>query len=63
MSGPESGHFSEPFKGKDGQWYFNLKSGNGEIVMASEGYESEEGARGGISAAVRAVMDATQGEG
>lgn len=63
MSSAESGHFTAPFKGKDGKWYFNLKASNNEIVMASEGYETEEGARAGISAAVRAVMDSTQAEG
>jgi len=63
MSNAESGHFSEPFKGKDDQWYFNLKSGNGKIVMASEGYESAASAREGIDAAKRAFSDASQADG
>lgn len=63
MSAPESGHFSEPFEGKDGQWYFNLKSGNNRIVMASEGYETKEHAEEGIDAAKRAFSDASQADG
>jgi uncharacterized protein len=42
--------YSDPFCGKDGQWYFNLKAANGEIVSQSEGYESREAAAKGIEA-------------
>jgi uncharacterized protein YegP (UPF0339 family) len=28
----------EVFKGTDGQWYWHLRAGNGEIVTQSEGY-------------------------
>lgn len=34
--------------GADGDTYFHLKAGNGEIVLQSEGYDSDEGALSGI---------------
>ncbi len=34
--------------GEDGQTYFHLRAGNGEIVLASEGYASKAGANDGI---------------
>ncbi len=41
------------FKGIDGQYYFNLRARNGEIVLQSEGYTTKESATKGI-ASVRA---------
>ena len=38
----------ETFVGKDGQYYFHLLAGNGEKVLASQGYASASGAQGGI---------------
>ncbi len=38
----------ETFVGKDGQHYFHLLAGNGEKVLASQGYASAAGAQGGI---------------
>lgn len=38
------------FKGSQGQWYFNLKAPNGEIILASEAYQTRGGAQGGIQA-------------
>ena len=38
------------FKGSDGQFYFNLKAPNGEIIGRSEGYTSKQGALNGIDA-------------
>ncbi len=38
----------ESFKGSDGQTYFRLRAGNGEIVLQSEGYASPGGAESGI---------------
>lgn len=38
----------EIFVGQDGQYYFHLKAGNGEIVLASEAYQTEQGADNGI---------------
>ncbi len=37
------------FKGNDGQYYFNLKAGNGHIVLQSEGYTSKAGAENGVA--------------
>jgi len=36
------------FKGSQGQWYFNLKAPNGEIILASEAYQARGGALNGI---------------
>lgn len=38
----------ELFNGQAGQFYFRLKAGNGEIIGASEGYVSRQGAESGI---------------
>ncbi|HWU52994.1 MAG TPA: YegP family protein [Tahibacter sp.] len=36
------------FTGKSGKTYFNLKAGNGEIILASQGYVDKSGARNGV---------------
>ena len=36
------------FKGKDGQDYFRLKAGNGEVILSSEGYKSSKSCANGI---------------
>lgn len=51
----DEAHYTEPFQGKDDQWYFDLVAANGEIVEQSEGYESHAGALEGIEAAKRAA--------
>merc|ERR1712039_474190 len=33
---------------KNGEFYFRLKAGNGEIILASEGYKAKAGAENGI---------------
>jgi len=38
----------ELFEGQDGQTYFHLKAGNGEIMLQSEGYVALSGAQNGI---------------
>jgi len=45
-------------EGNGGKWYFNLKAGNGEIICASQGYASEDGAEKGIEACKRAAEGA-----
>lgn len=40
--------YSDPEKGDDGKWYFHLQGKNGEIVLASEGYDTKTGAARGI---------------
>lgn len=39
----------EIFKGKNGNFYFHLKAANGQIIAASEGYTSKQGAQDGIA--------------
>ena len=41
------------FKGKDGQDYFRLKAGNGEVILSSEGYKSRVPAPTASSRCVR----------
>ena len=36
------------FKGRDGQYYFNLKASNGEIILQSEGYTAKANCRNGV---------------
>ncbi|WP_333991960.1 YegP family protein [Burkholderia orbicola] len=36
-------------KAVNGQYYFHLKSANGEVILASERYEEKSGARNGIA--------------
>ena len=38
----------EIYKDKKGEFRFRLKSGNGEIILASEGYKARSGAKNGI---------------
>jgi uncharacterized protein YegP (UPF0339 family) len=46
-------------KGSSGQYRFNLKAGNGEIILSSEGYQEKQGAQKGIeSVKVNAPIDA-----
>ena len=35
-------------KAKDGQFYFNLKAANGQIILKSEIYKAKSGAKNGI---------------
>lgn len=35
-------------KGRDGQFYFNLKAGNGEIILQSQGYTTKSSCIDGI---------------
>lgn len=38
------------FEAKNGEYYFNLKAGNGEIILQSEGYKTKAGAENGVEA-------------
>ncbi len=40
----------EIFRGKDDDFYFRLRARNGEVILASEGYGSKQGAKNGIRA-------------
>jgi uncharacterized protein YegP (UPF0339 family) len=46
------------FSGKGGKTYFNLKAGNGEIILASQGYVDKSGARNGIESVKNNAADA-----
>jgi len=35
-------------RAKNGEYYFNLKAGNGEIILTSETYKAKAGAKNGI---------------
>jgi len=35
-------------KSSNGQFFFNLKAGNGEIILTSQMYAAKSGAEGGI---------------
>ncbi|MBU3070441.1 YegP family protein [Aestuariicella sp. G3-2] len=37
------------FEGNGGKWYFNLKAGNHEIILSSQGYASKESAENGAA--------------
>lgn len=37
------------FTGSNSQYYFNLKAGNGEIILGSEGYTSKQSCLTGIA--------------
>jgi uncharacterized protein YegP (UPF0339 family) len=36
-------------KRKNGEYQFNLKAGNGEIILTSEGYAGKDGCKNGIA--------------
>lgn len=38
----------ELFRSDNGEWRFNLKAGNGEVIAISEGYSSKDAALNGI---------------
>ncbi len=46
------------FSGKGGKTYFNLKAGNGEIILASQGYVDKSGARNGVESVKTNAADA-----
>ncbi|RCS28907.1 DUF1508 domain-containing protein [Rhodanobacter denitrificans] len=56
-----SGKFTM-FTGKNGETYFNLKAGNGEIILKSEGYKDKAGARNGIESVRKNAPDAARYE-
>jgi len=45
-------------KRKDGQFYFNLKAGNGEIICTSEAYRQKASAMKGIESVRRNAPEA-----
>jgi hypothetical protein len=53
----KSAHF-ETFEGLDGQYYFDLVADNGQNVLRSEGYETQQGAASGIASVIANGVDA-----
>lgn len=39
----------EIFKGKDNHFFFHLKAGNGEVIMASQGYTAKVNCQNGVN--------------
>ena len=52
----------EIFQGEDEQYYFHLKAANGEIILASEGYVSKQGAENGVASVEANAVDLAQFE-
>lgn len=52
-----SGERFDVFRGEDGRYYFNLHAGNGEIVLSSQGYDSEAGALNGTLSVTENGLD------
>lgn len=48
----------EVFEGKNDKWYFNLKAGNHEVILSSQGYSSKSGAEGGTESVANNAPDA-----
>ena len=46
-------------KAKNGQYYFNLKAGNGETILTSEMYKAKASANNGIQSVKKASLTAT----
>ena len=50
------------FKGKDGQDYFRLKAGNGEVILSSEGYKARKSCENGIESVRKNSQDESRFE-
>ena len=44
-------------KSGDGSFMFNLKAGNGQIILTSEQYSSKQAAQNGITSVVKNALD------
>jgi uncharacterized protein YegP (UPF0339 family) len=44
-------------KGKDGEFFFHLKAGNGQIILASEMYKEKGSAENGIASVKKNAAD------
>lgn len=50
--------YFEVYQDKDGEWRYRLKAGNHEIIAASEGYKTKQGAMNGIESLALNAMSA-----
>lgn len=48
----------ELFTDKGGQWRFNLKASNGQVIASSEGYSSKASALSGVESVRKNAPDA-----
>ena len=48
--------------GASGQFHFNLKAGNGEVILTSESYKEKSGAKSGIESVKKNAPDDTRYE-
>ncbi|MBW1636234.1 MAG: YegP family protein [Deltaproteobacteria bacterium] len=44
--------------GKDDKVYFNLKAKNHQVILSSQGYASENGAKNGVKSVMQNALDA-----
>ena len=49
----------ELYNDKKGEFRFRLKAGNGDIILASEGYVSKDGCKNGIASVRKNAADST----
>lgn len=61
VAAPRSERF-ELFTGEDGKAYFNLRAGNGEVILSSQGYTAKSSAKDGISSVEENGSDASRFE-
>jgi uncharacterized protein len=47
---------------KNGEFQFNLKAGNGQVILTSEGYSSKSGCTNGIDSVKKNAQDDTKYE-
>jgi uncharacterized protein YegP (UPF0339 family) len=47
----------EIFKGKNDEFYFHLKAGNGEVILASQGYNAKSSCKHGIDSVINNSND------
>lgn len=47
----------EIFKGKDNHFFFHLKAGNGEVILASQGYTAKASCQNGINSVASNAKD------
>jgi uncharacterized protein len=46
------------FEGKSGKWFFNLKAGNHQVILSSQGYASKSGAEKGCESVKKGATGA-----
>ncbi len=47
----------EIFKGKDDHFFFHLKAGNGEVILASQGYTAKASCKNGVDSVATNAAD------